>query len=303
MVNSYGLNKINRKYNSFKKININESDKIVIMSDLHRGGGDLSDSLISNRYILIRALKYYYSNEFTVIEAGDGEELWKNRDCIDISNSYEEVYNLYYKFFKRNNLYLIYGNHDKDKYNRKYIYKQINKINRIDRNIGVDFKRLYKRIKVNEGIRLVGNDKNEFLVIHGHQADIFNCELMYLSRFLVRYFWKPIQANFGIKEATSPADNLRKSSIVDRKLMEWAKENKIMLICGHTHNTYFSKPKSSMYFNCGCATKNNSITAIEIRNNKIYLVEWFIDTDENMKLCINRKVINGPKNICDYFKR
>ena len=40
-------------------LDFDDSSKIVLVSDVHRGDGTYSDSLLSNRNIYITALKYY----------------------------------------------------------------------------------------------------------------------------------------------------------------------------------------------------------------------------------------------------
>ena len=46
-------------------------------------------------------------------------------------------------------------------------------------------------------------------MLHGHQADFFNSVCWKLSRFLVRYFWKPFE-RFGVSDPTSAARNYKK---------------------------------------------------------------------------------------------
>ena len=67
-------------------------DKIVILSDIHRGDGSYSDSLIGNKNIYLSALNYYYKEGYTLIEAGDGDELWKNKSFIDIAYNHKDIF-------------------------------------------------------------------------------------------------------------------------------------------------------------------------------------------------------------------
>ena len=73
-------------------LDFDDSSKIVLVSDVHRGDGTYSDSLLSNRNIYITALKYYLRNNYTYIEIGDGDELWKNRNYNEIAYFYDDIY-------------------------------------------------------------------------------------------------------------------------------------------------------------------------------------------------------------------
>ena len=73
--------KLDRIFKKSKRIPINDNTKIVIMSDCHRGSGNNHDNFIKNEKIFESALRYYYINNFTYIELGDGDEMW------EVSNS------------------------------------------------------------------------------------------------------------------------------------------------------------------------------------------------------------------------
>ena len=62
-------------YNEGFTVNFNDDSKLVFISDVHRGDGTYSDSLLPNRNIYITALRYYLKNDYTYIEVGDGDEL------------------------------------------------------------------------------------------------------------------------------------------------------------------------------------------------------------------------------------
>ena len=69
-------------YDNGFTLEFNNDSKIVLISDVHRGDGTYADSLLPNRNIYITALKYYLKNNYTYIEVGDGDELWKNKNFI-----------------------------------------------------------------------------------------------------------------------------------------------------------------------------------------------------------------------------
>ena len=64
------LNRLTRIFNNSKEVYIDDRSKIIIMSDVHRGDGNWSDSFARNQNIFFAALKYYYDNDYTYIELG-----------------------------------------------------------------------------------------------------------------------------------------------------------------------------------------------------------------------------------------
>ena len=69
-------NSLNKAHKSTRKnIDLNDSTKIILFSDLHRGVGDWSDDFAHNKLIYSYALQHYFDHGFTYIEIGDGDEL------------------------------------------------------------------------------------------------------------------------------------------------------------------------------------------------------------------------------------
>ena len=160
---------------------------------------------------------------------------------------------------------------------------------------------LFKNITLHEGLILkhrITNDK--ILLIHGHQADFLNNNLWRLSRFLVRYLWKPLEA-YGINDPTSAAKNYDKKEAVSKKLTEWVIKEKHMLIAGHTHRPIFPEINEAPYFNDGSCVHPRCITAIEITYGHIALVKWSVKTKNDGTLFIGRDVLAGSKKLQDYF--
>jgi UDP-2,3-diacylglucosamine pyrophosphatase LpxH len=93
-------------------ITVAETDKFVIISDVHRGTGDQNDNFAPNQNICFSALKHYYANGYTYIELGDGDELWENRRIEPIIAEHSHVFWLMNEFHKENRLIMLYGNHD-----------------------------------------------------------------------------------------------------------------------------------------------------------------------------------------------
>ena len=51
------------------------------------------------------------------------------------------------------------------------------------------------------------------------------------------------------------------------------------------------------YFNSGCCVHTKGITTIELEKNEISLVQWRILADDDGKLQVIRKVLQGPEPI------
>ena len=64
---------------------------------------------MNNKNIYVAALNYYYKEGYTLIEAGDGDELWKNKWYRDISYNYRDVFQILNKFNKLGRLHMLYG--------------------------------------------------------------------------------------------------------------------------------------------------------------------------------------------------
>ena len=257
------------------KMLIDKSSKIVLMSDCHRGIADKNDNFLKNESIYIKALDYYYNNNFTYIELGDGDELWEVKDYHDIVNKHLDTFKYLKKFYLSNRFIMIYGNHDLEKKNKPLNF-------------------LLEDLNVIESLILTYQDMDIFL-IHGHQVDFINNELWYISRFLVRNIWKYLE-RLGIKHPVRPLKTYKPTNVVEKKLTKWSRKRNKIIIAGHTHKPIFPN-SNDMYFNDGSCIYKTGITSIEIENGMISLVKWEVENEKVIK-----NVIEGPKKIIDYYK-
>ena len=108
----YASNSLSRVFESAEQIPFDDSSRIVLMSDCHRGDGSWADDFSKNQYIYFAALTHYYDRNYTYIEIGDGDELWKNKKLSDIVRVHGDTFWLLSRFFNEGRLYFIYGNHD-----------------------------------------------------------------------------------------------------------------------------------------------------------------------------------------------
>jgi len=104
----------------------------------------------------------------------------------------------------------------------------------------------------------------------------------------------------GFKNPSSPAKNIYKRHRVEKNYDVWIKKHKVILVCGHTHRLKFPKPGEVSYFNSGCCINTKGITGIEIVNNKIMVVQWRMEADEEGIFRAVRRVIRGPKPISHF---
>lgn len=283
--------KLNKIFKTSKRISIYDNSKIVIMSDCHRGGGNASDNFLKNKSIFLEALDYYYNQGFTYIELGDGDEMWEVKNCKKIVQSYIDIFRQLKKFYDNNRLIMIYGNHDIDKKKQREIEKC--------------FYKYYDDTTKKEEILLNGIVAYESLVInykgidifliHGHQASFLNNNILPITKFFVRYFWK-IAEYCGIKDPTGIVKKYEVRSRVEKKLEQWSRKNNIILITGHTHKPVFPELSSSLYVNDGSCIHPDGITAIEIENGKILLVKWEYNKEAE-NILIERRVLGNRQMI------
>lgn len=294
--------RLDRAYKNAKRISFTDESKFILFSDCHRGDASFADDFANNRNIYFHALSHYFSNHFTYIELGDGDELWENLFFKDIFEANKNVYLLLQKFFKENRLHMVYGNHDMVYRNSNVTKRHFESYFEAKEGKDVPF---FPGIAYHEALILEHTEiKQELFLTHGHQADFMNYVGWKINRFLVRVLWKPLQI-WGIKDPTSPAKNYVELVKVERRLKKWiANNHNKITITGHTHRPRFPKPEENAlhYFNDGSCVHPRSITGIEIENGNISLIKWFIDTKEDGTLQIVKEYLEGPEKLKNYSR-
>lgn len=285
-------------YRKAQRIQFDNNSKLVFFSDIHRGDNTWADEFARNQTIYTYALKYYLGNDFTYIEVGDGDELMKNIGYRSIRIAHAPIYKLLKQFFAEGRFYYIYGNHDilyKIKENvRNALYKYYNlETERIEP--------LFPGIEVHEGLVLEHQDTDSDLFItHGHQGEFINDRYWQISRFFLRYLWRPLQM-LGLHNPIRVSRNPERKRDVERELISWITENHQPLLCGHTHDPHFPETDEAPYFNSGSCVHPRWITGLEIDNGEIMLVRWRVVPDPNGAMFVQREVIGGPENLADYL--
>lgn len=234
---------------------VSPDTKYVFFSDCHRGTGNNNDNFLKNANSYFAALQYYYQYGFCYIEAGDGDELWENRRLNQIAEIHEDVFRLLCRFLQEGRLYMLYGNHD-----------MIKKSPRTELPC-------LPGLCIHEGL-ILKSDKRalELRVTHGHQADLLNSVFWRLARFLVRYFWAPLEY-FGVLDPTSSAKNNTKKEKLEKKYTSYAKDSGVLLLTGHTHRPMLGS-ELSPYYNCGSCVHPKGITCIELCGFHASLIKW-----------------------------
>ena len=297
-----------------------DTGKFIIISDQHKGAGDMADDFLRAEGNYVAALKYYYENNYSLINLGDCEELWETTPKIAIEKNrislFEEA-----KYLQTDRYYRVFGNHDLE---WKYAIQQ-----------NLYLKPIFgEKLKVFEGVvlRTVYNDKNySIFLTHGHQGDK-KSDGNALSKWIVAAIWTPIQRFLEIS-LDSVSDSF---ALVDKHnimMYAWsATQHNLILISGHTHKPVFAsldhidclnkqllisttqknaaaislletaleKRKLEYagkqfvktmahpsYFNTGCCCFNDGdISGLEIENGFIRLVKW-----ENKENASTRRVL------------
>lgn len=262
--------------------------KYVLFSDCHRGNGTNNDNFLKNQHLYLAALRHYFVENYTYIELGDGDELWENRKMEQIKEIHSEVFEQLSRFYRENRLYMIYGNHDIVKKSTSFSKKKCASFYCSSKLCS---KPLFPGISFYSGLILenASNGRRLYLT-HGHQASLLNSTLWPVNRFLVRYIWKPLE-QIGILDPTSAAKNYTAKQRTEKKLANWAEKKGRTLITGHTHRP-MAGADDSPYLNTGSCVHPYQITCIEIEQEKLSLVKWYMDARSNGNLYVERSQLN-----------
>lgn len=291
-------NRITQAFKYAHEIEFDDTSKLVLMSDCHRGTGSWADSFADNCNLYYAALSNYNKDKFTYIEIGDGDELWENNEISYIVSTYRNIFELLDEFYADGRLYMLYGNHDMIKKGKYPGKKSICHLTEAGFNIPF----LLSDIRYHEGLILKHRKTHDLIfLIHGHQVDLLNDPLWKLNRFLVRYFWRPLEL-IGVNDPTSVSKNRFKKRKAEKKLKQWTEKNGLILIAGHTHRHMFPFPGYTPYFNDGCCVYRGYITCIEIVEGKISLVKWNLKTRSDGTLYVGRDILAGPAGLSEYLK-
>lgn len=287
--------RISHSFDSAPVLPLNHCSRYILFSDCHRGCGNSNDNFLKNQHLYFAALQHYYKNGFTYIELGDGDELWENRKMEQIIEVHNNVFWLLKKFAEEKRLYLLYGNHDMEKKKKNYSSCRCSTYFCTDSQ---KMQPLFPGLTYHSGVILEDISGLRLYLTHGHQADLLNSVFWRLSRFLVRYVWKPLE-HTGVPDPTSAAKNNHRKNQTEKRLSSWAEEKKQILITGHTHRPRLADA-DSYYFNTGSCVHPRCITCIEIQNRTLTLCKWTVDTRPDRTLYVAREVLADPLSLAQY---
>lgn len=282
------------------------SSKYVLFSDCHRGDGSSNDNFLKNQPLFLAALRHYYNTAFTYIELGDGDELWENKSMKPILEIHNDIFRLLSLFQSQNRLYMLYGNHDIVKKNKRYLQKHYcHYPYSCYHNPELTERPFMPEITFHEGLLLKSTtapcssnhsfSTKDIFLTHGHQTDLFNSVWWRFSRFLVRHLWKPLE-RFGFSDPTNAAKNYSRMKRTEKRLQTFAQKHNLLLIAGHTHRPNLSKDDPH-YANTGSCVHPYSITCLEIEKLQISLVKWSLSSDSNNRLFVKRELLEGPHSL------
>jgi predicted phosphodiesterase len=206
------------------------SAKFVIFSDQHKGNRDSADDFLICERAYNAALAYYDRLQYTLIELGDVEELWEEWPET-VLKAYSHTLELESKFHRDGRYLRFWGNHDDAWSHRDLVEKLL-----IPALGGIP-------LKVRETLILQIRDGEEELgrifLLHGHQGTFNSDRIAPLSKFVSRYFWRPVQRFFKIRVNT-PATDFELRYAHESAMYSWSCDQpKLVLIAGHTHQPVF----------------------------------------------------------------
>lgn len=280
--------RMERTFQDARCLPLNRCTRYIVFSDCHRGVGNANDNFLKNEFLYLAAMGHYNRECFTCLELGDGDELWENRSLDRIKEAHQESFEMLARFYEAGRLYLVYGNHDMVKKDPAFLEKNFQTCF-CDQHLCE--RPLCPGVRFYPGIILRDSEnKQDIYLTHGHQADLLNSTFWRLSRFLVRYVWRPLEA-LGIPDPTSAAKNNTRKKQSEKRLSQWAALRGLYLVTGHTHHPMI---KASGYFNTGSCIHPSGITGIEIRGRCLTLVKWSVASRPDLSLYARREVLGEP---------
>ncbi|WP_207511658.1 metallophosphoesterase [Longitalea luteola] len=302
------------------------SGKFVILSDEHKGAGDLADDFKLAEKNYLNALDYYYNNGFHLINLGDCEELWENKPETVMEKN-KAGFQAELRFLQQHRYYRIFGNHDLQ-------WKFDIPRNRYLKPVFGD------QLAVYEGLLLTTTYNNRtysILCTHGHQGDQ-RSDGNAFSTWFVAAIWTPLQRFLEIS-INSTSDSFELVDKHNIMMYEWSATQKdLLFISGHTHKPVFASldhierlnkqlekarkldDKAAVesitaelekrkveyagkqfhktmvipsYFNSGCCCfADGDITGIEIEGDSIRLVKWEEENGQSRRIILEQSPLS-----------
>jgi hypothetical protein len=204
--------------------------KYVIFSDHHKGNRDGADDFRLCEPAYNAALAYYYRLGYTLIVMGDVEELWEEWPET-VLKAYPHTLELERNFHQDRRYLRFWGNHD-DAWSHADLVEKM-----LMPTLGGTPLKVYETLLLH--VRDGKEELGRLFLLHGHQGTLDSDRIAPLSRFLVRYFWRPFQRIFKLSVNT-PAQDFELRYEHDSALYFWSEsQENVVLIAGHTHRPVF----------------------------------------------------------------
>lgn len=207
-----------------------DTDRYIILSDLHRGIRNASDDFRQNESAYNAALAYYFRVGHTLILLGDAEELWQERPEAVLA-AYRRSIELEARFHQAGRYVRIWGNHD-DHWQFEDRVEEM-----LAPRYGDPPLEVYEALllEATEGDTSLG----ELLCVHGHQGDRKSNRWSWFTRYVIRFLWRPVQRLLKVSKNT-PARDWYLENGLHRALYAWAeRQQDLILITGHVHTPVF----------------------------------------------------------------
>ena len=148
-----------------------------------------------------------------------------------VLDAYKDTFALEAQFHKDGRYLRVWGNHDDAWQYEDSVARYLRPL------YGGD------PLVVYEGILLDVKDGEiglgSLLLVHGHQGDAKSDHWAWLSRWVIRYLWRPYQ-RLTQAQVNTPATSWDLRHKLNRAIYAWAeRQSKLILIAGHTHNPVF----------------------------------------------------------------
>lgn len=254
------LNQVYKQAKISAPFNINH-DKMIILSDQHRGGRNNADEFLRSESTYLTALKHYLEHGYTLIVLGDAEELWKTNIPTTLS-AHQASLALEREFHLDDRYVRFWGNHD-------WLWQFPAHVQRWLQPIFV------KPLNIIEALRLKlvdgAHDLGEILITHGHQGTFDSDYCAAISRQFVRHIWQRIQ-HITKWSATGNMNLCMPILRAERLALQWtAQHPQTMLLTAHTHRPMIR----DTYLNSGCCCyADGTISGIELAEGEMRQIAW-----------------------------
>ena len=204
--------------------------RFVIFSDHHKGSRDGADDFRVCERAYNAALAYYDRLRYTLIVMGDVEELWEEQPKT-VLKAYPHTLELEGRFHQDGRYLRFWGNHD-DAWSHADLVEQL-----LRPALGVAPLKVYESLILH--VRDGEEELGRLFLVHGHQGTASSDRNAPMTRFLVRYLWRPFQRIFKVP-ANTPAKDFQLRYDHESAMYSWSEhQQKVVLITGHTHRPVF----------------------------------------------------------------